>query len=60
MLCVVGKAEGHEVRDRFHVTGNLPSAQAAATVSAETAARLGYTSIEIGREQCPWSSICTM
>jgi transposase len=50
VLCVVDKADGHEVIDRFRVTNNLPGAQAAATAIAETATRLGCTRIEIGWE----------
>ncbi len=36
VLCVVDKADGHEVIERFRVTNNLPGAQAAATAIAET------------------------
>jgi len=50
VLCVVDKADGHQVIDRFRVTNNLPGAQAAATVIAETATRLGYGRIQIGWE----------
>jgi hypothetical protein len=50
VLCVVDKADGREVTDRFRVTNNLPGAQAAATAIAELATRLGYTRIEIGWE----------
>jgi transposase len=50
VLCVVDKAESHEVCERFHVTNNLPGAQAAATAIAAIAARLGYARIEIGWE----------
>ncbi|NIN65156.1 MAG: transposase, partial [Anaerolineae bacterium] len=50
VLCVVDKAESHEVCERFHVTNNLPGAQAAATAIAEIAASLGYARIEIGWE----------
>ena len=50
VLCVVDKADGHEVIEPFRVTNNLPGAQAAATAIAETAARLGCTRIEIGWE----------
>jgi hypothetical protein len=50
VLCVVDKAEGHEVCERFHVTNNLPGAQAAATAIAAIAASLGYARIEIGWE----------
>ena len=50
VLCVVDKADGHEVTDHFRVTNNLPGAQAAATAIAELATRLGYTRIEIGWE----------
>ena len=48
VLCVVDKAEGHEVCERFHVTNNLPGAQAAATAIAAIAASLGYTRFVIG------------
>jgi len=50
VLCAVDKAEGHEVCERFHVTNNLPGAQAAATTIAAIAASLGCTRIEIGWE----------
>ena len=50
VLCVVDKADGHEVIEHFRVTNNLPGAQAAATAIAETATRLGCTHIEIGWE----------
>jgi len=50
VLCVVDKAESHEVCERFHVTNNLPGAQAAATAIAAIAASLGYACIEIGWE----------
>jgi transposase len=50
VLCVVDKAEGHEVCKRFPVTNNLPGAQAAATAIAAIAASLGYARIEIGWE----------
>ena len=50
VLCVVDKADGHEVTDHFRVTNNLPGAQTAATAVAELARRLGYTRIEIGWE----------
>ena len=50
VLCVVDKAESHEVCERFHVTNNLPGAQAAATTIAGIAASLGYAHIEIGWE----------
>jgi transposase len=50
VLCVVDKAEGHEVCERFPVTNNLPGAQAAATALAAIAASLGYARIEIGWE----------
>jgi transposase len=50
VLCVVDKAEGHEVCERFPVTNNLPGAQAAATAIAAIAASLGYARIEIGWE----------
>jgi transposase len=50
VLCVVDKAESHEVCERFHVTNNLPGAQAAATAIAAIAASLGYARIEIGWE----------
>jgi len=49
-LCVVDKADGHEVTERFRVTNNLPGAQAAAATIAQLARRLGYTRIEIGWE----------
>jgi transposase len=49
-LCVVDKANGHEVIERFRVTNNLPGAQAAAATIAEVATRLGYRRIEIGWE----------
>jgi transposase len=49
-LCVVDKAQGHEVIDPFPVTNNLPGAQAAATAIAETATRLGCTRVEIAWE----------
>jgi transposase len=50
VLCVVDKADGHEVSEHFRVTNNRPGAQAAATAIAETAARLDFTRIEIGWE----------
>lgn len=50
VLCVVDKADGHEVTPRFRVTNNLPGAQTAATTIAQLAARLGYTRIEIAWE----------
>jgi len=50
VLCVVDKADGHEVIEHFRVTNNLPGAQAAATAIAETATRLGCARIEIGWE----------
>jgi transposase len=50
VLCVVDKAESHEVCERFRVTNNLPGAQAAATAIAAIAASLGYARIEIGWE----------
>ena len=50
VLCVVDKAESHEVCERFHVTNNLPGAQAAATAIAAIAVSLGYSHIEIGWE----------
>jgi transposase len=50
VLCVVDKADGHEVTDRFRVTNNLPGAQASATAIADLATRLGYTRVEIGWE----------
>jgi len=50
VLCVVDKAESHEVCERFHVTNNLPGAQAAATALAEIAVTLGYSRVEIGWE----------
>jgi len=50
VLCVVDKAEGHEVCERFPVTNNLPGAQAAATAVAAIAASMGYARIEIGWE----------
>ena len=50
VLCTVDKAESHEVCERFHVTNNLPGAQAAATTIAAIAESLGYTRIEIGWE----------
>ena len=46
----VDKASGHEVIERFRVTNNLPGAQAAVVTIAQTAARLGYTHIEIAWE----------
>jgi hypothetical protein len=49
-LCVLDEADGHEVLERFRVTNNLPGAQAAATIIAEVATRLGYTRIKIGWE----------
>jgi transposase len=49
-LCVVDKANGHEVTERFRVTNNLPGAQAAATTIAQLARGLGCTRIEIGWE----------
>jgi transposase len=49
-LCVVDKADGHEVVKRFRVTNNLPGAQAAVAAIAEVATRLGYARIEIGWE----------
>jgi transposase len=50
VLCAVDKAEGHEVCEGFHVTNNLPGAQAAATAIAAIADSLGYARIEIGWE----------
>jgi transposase len=50
VLCVVDKAEGHEVVGPFRVTNNLPGAQAAATAIAEIATDLGYARTEIGWE----------
>jgi transposase len=50
VLCAVDKAESHEVCERFHVTNNLPGAQAAATAIAAIAESLGYSRIEIGWE----------
>jgi hypothetical protein len=38
-LCVVDKADGHEVVKRFRVTNNLPGAQAAVATIAEVATR---------------------
>ena len=49
-LCVVDKADCHEVTERFRVTNNLPGAQAAATTIAQLASCLGYSRIEIGWE----------
>jgi transposase len=49
-FCMVDKADGHAVSEHFRATNNLPGAQAAATTIAETAARLGFTRIEIGWE----------
>ena len=49
-LCVVDKTDGHEVIERFHVTNNLPGAQAAATAIAEIATHLGCIRVEIGWE----------
>ena len=46
----VDKASGHEVIERFRVTNNLPGAQAAVVTIAQTAARLGYTDVEIAWE----------
>jgi transposase len=46
----VDKASGHEVIERFHVTNNRPGAQAAVVTIARTAARLGYTHVEIAWE----------
>ena len=37
VLCVVDKADGHQVADRFRVTNNLPGAQSAATTIAALA-----------------------
>jgi len=50
VIYAVDKADGHQVLDHFHVTNNLPGAQAAATAIAEIATRLGCTRIEIGWE----------
>jgi transposase len=50
VLCVVDKAESHEVCERLHVTNNLPGAQAAATAIAGIAASLDYARIAIGWE----------
>jgi len=50
VLCMVDKAEGHEVADRLRVTNNLPGAQAAAAAIAALATRLGHTRVEIGWE----------
>jgi len=50
VFCMVDKADGHAVSEHFCATNNLPGAQAAATTIAETAARLGFTRIEIGWE----------
>jgi transposase len=50
VLCLVDKADGHEVADPFRVTNNLPGAQAAATAIAEIATDLGYARTEIGWE----------
>jgi transposase len=49
-LCVVDKADGHEVTERLRVTNNLPGAQAATAIIAQLARRLGYTRIQIGWE----------
>lgn len=52
-LCYVrsfGKADGHEVIQRFRVTNNLPGAQSAMTTIAQTATQGGYTHVEIGWE----------
>jgi len=46
----VDKALGHEVVEPFRVTNNLPGAQLAAAIIAETAAELGYTRIAFGCE----------
>ena len=50
VLRAIDKAEGHEVLERFRVTNNLPGSQAAITMLADTAARLGYTRLEVGWE----------
>jgi transposase len=50
VLRAVDQVEAHEVIPRFHVTNNLPGAQAAATAIAQAATPLGYTHIEIGWE----------
>ena len=50
VLCAVDKAESHEVCKRFHVTSNLPGAQAAARAIAAIAESLDYDRIEIGWE----------
>ena len=50
VFCAVDKGKSHEVCERFHVTNNLPGAQAAATTIAAIAESLGYNRIEIGWE----------
>ena len=50
VLRAVDKADGHEVIERFRVTNNLPGAEAAATVVAQTATEWGYSHLQIGWE----------
>lgn len=50
VLRAVDKADGHEVIERFHVTNNLPGAQAAARTIAQAAAQAGAARIQIGWE----------
>ena len=50
VLRAVDKADGHEVVKRFHVTNNLPGAQAAASIIAQAATQAGAHRIEIGWE----------
>jgi transposase len=49
-LRAVDKLTCDEVIAPFNITNNLPGAQSAAACVAETAARLGYTHVEIGYE----------
>jgi transposase len=50
VIRAVDKADGHEVIERFRVINNLPGAEAAATVVAQTATELGYRHLQIGWE----------
>ena len=50
VLRAVDQTDGHEVLPRFHMTNNLPGAQAAAATLAQAATRSGYTRLEIGWE----------
>ena len=50
VLRAVDKADGHEVIQRFHVTNNLPGAEAAAAAISLTASQAGYSVLQFGWE----------